>query len=56
MNPKDADELMEQEYIMDSSMKVADYIKSIVLKIRENIQVKRFIRYEIGEEILNPKS
>lgn len=49
MNPKDADELLAQEYIMDSTMTVESYIKSIVLKIRENIVIKRFVRYELGE-------
>lgn len=50
MNPKDVQDLLSQEYILDSSMKVEDYIKSLVLKIRENIQVKRFVRFELGEE------
>lgn len=50
MNPKDVNELMTQEYIMDSSMTVENYVQSIVLKIRENIQIKRFIRFELGEE------
>lgn len=50
MSPSNIDELLVQEYIMDSSLTIADYIKSIVLKIRENIQVKRFERFELGEE------
>lgn len=50
MSPKNVEELLAQEYIIDPSMTIADYIKSIVLKIRENIQIKRFIRYELGEE------
>ena len=50
MNPKDVDELLAQEYIIDPSMKIEEYIKSVVLKIRENIQVKGFVRYELGEE------
>lgn len=50
MAPKNIDELMAQEYIIEQSMTVADYVKTLVLKIRENIQVKRFVRYELGEE------
>lgn len=50
MAPQNIDELLAQEYIIDSSMTIAEYIKSIVLKIRENIQVKRFVRFELGEE------
>lgn len=49
MAPKNIEELLAQEYIMDSSMTVDKFIKSIILKIRENIQVKRFTRYELGE-------
>lgn len=50
MAPCDIDELLAQEYIMDSSIKIEDYIKSVVLKIRENIVIKRFKRFELGEE------
>jgi elongation factor Ts len=50
MAPKDTEELLAQEYILDPKLKIADYINSIVLKIRENIQIKRFVRYELGEE------
>lgn len=50
MNPKDVNELLSQEYIMDASIKVEGYIKLIILKIRENIVIKRFMRYELGEE------
>ena len=49
MTPKDIEELMGQDYILDSSMTVEAYIKSLIGKIRENIQVKRFVRYELGE-------
>jgi elongation factor Ts len=51
MNPNSVEELLKQEYILDSSQIVDEYVKSIVLKIRENIQIKRFTRYEVGEEI-----
>ena len=50
MNPVDTAELMNQDYILDSSMSVEGYIKTLILKIRENIQIKRFIRYELGEK------
>ncbi len=50
MMPKDTQELLAQDYILDSSMKVEDYINSLIGKIRENIQVKRFVRYELGED------
>ena len=50
MAPQDVQELLSQEYIMDSSMTIEAYMKSVILKIRENIQIKRFVRYELGEE------
>ncbi len=50
MSPKDVEELLSQDYILDSSMKIDDYIKSLIGKIRENIQVTRFVRFELGEE------
>lgn len=49
MNPKNVAELLEQEYIIDPKMKISDYINSIILQIKENIQVKRFVRFEVGE-------
>ena len=50
MAPKDIEELMGQDYILDQSMKVENYVKSLIAKIRENIQIKRFVRFELGEE------
>jgi elongation factor Ts len=41
--------LLEQEYIRDSSMKVSEYIKQVVSVLGENIRVKRFTRYVLGE-------
>lgn len=49
MNPKNIEELLEQEFIVDQTQKVKDYINTQVLQIKENIQVKRFVRYELGE-------
>lgn len=50
MNPKDVDELLEQDYIADQSMKVSDFINTLIGKIQENIKVNRFMRMELGEE------
>lgn len=41
--------LLEQEYIRDPSITVNEYIKQVVGVIGENIQVKRFTRYLLGE-------
>lgn len=41
--------LLEQLYIRDDSKKVKDYISEKVGKIRENIVVKRFVRYALQD-------
>lgn len=41
--------LTEQKYVKDPDMTVEDYIKSVIGKLGENMQVKRFTRYSIGE-------
>jgi elongation factor Ts len=41
--------LLEQEFIRDPNITVNDYIKQVVGVIGENIRVKRFTRYILGE-------
>jgi len=41
--------LLEQEFIRDPNITVNDYIKQVVGVIGENIRVKRFTRYLLGE-------
>jgi len=41
--------LMEQPFVKDPSMTVKDYLGSVVAKIGENIVVRRFMRYKVGE-------
>ena len=50
MNPKTPDELLKQPYIRDQQLTVADLIKSVIAKLGENIQVKRFTRLVLGSE------
>lgn len=40
--------LLEQPFVKDDKIKVGDLIKAAIAKIGENIQVKRFSRFEIG--------
>ncbi|MCM8805613.1 MAG: elongation factor Ts [Candidatus Omnitrophica bacterium] len=40
--------LFEQTFIKDDSITIGDYVKSKIAKLGENIQVRRFTRYEIG--------
>lgn len=41
------EELLNQEYIRDSSKKVSDLIKEAVLKFGENIKVIKFVRWSV---------
>lgn len=41
--------LLEQEFIKDPDRQVGDLIKEVVARLGENVQVKRFMRYHIGE-------
>ena len=43
--------LLEQAFIKDPSTTVGDYIKAAVASIGENIQVRRFARFNLGEGI-----
>lgn len=40
--------LLEQPFVKDEKVKVGELIKAAVAKIGENIQVKRFARFEVG--------
>jgi elongation factor Ts len=42
--------LLEQPFIKDPNVKIKDLITQLIAKIGENIVIKRFIRYEVGEE------
>jgi elongation factor Ts len=41
--------LLEQPFVKDPSLSVRDHIASHIQKIGENIQVRRFVRYRLGE-------
>lgn len=41
--------LMEQEYIKDSDKTVEEYVKEHIAEFGENIQVRRFVCFQVGE-------
>jgi elongation factor Ts len=41
--------LLEQPFVKETSISVKDHIASHIQKIGENIQVRRFVRYRLGE-------
>jgi elongation factor Ts len=42
--------LLEQPYVRDDSKTIADVIKEAAAKLGENVVVRRFVRFELGEE------
>jgi elongation factor Ts len=40
--------LLEQKYVKDPDVTIEDYVKSVIGKLGENIQIKRFARFEVG--------
>ena len=51
MNPTNIEELVKQPYIRDASKTIDDLVKEVIAKIRENIQIGRIARYELGESV-----
>lgn len=49
MDPATVEELLKQEYIRDLSKTVDGLVKETVAKVGENIVVKRFMRFELGQ-------
>lgn len=43
--------LLNQTHIRDSKVKIDDILQALIAKIGENIQIRRFIRYQLGEPI-----
>lgn len=50
MNPTDLEELLSQPFFNDESVTVRQRLDQLVGKIGENIQIKRFARFELGSE------
>lgn len=49
MNPTDVNDLLSQPFIKDEAQTVKQFLESLISKIGENIVIKRFERYELGE-------
>ena len=43
--------LLEQKFVKDGDITVADYVKQIAKAVGADVQVKAFVRYEVGEGI-----
>ncbi|WP_019138272.1 translation elongation factor Ts [Peptoniphilus timonensis] len=41
--------LLDQHFIKDSDKKIRDILNDLIAKIGENIKIRRFVRFEVGE-------
>lgn len=48
--------LLEQTYIKDSDLTVKDVLDALVAKIGENISIRRFARFQLGEGLISRPS
>ena len=49
MEAKDANELVKQEFVKDTSKKIEDLVKDVIAKTGENIRIGRIFRVELGQ-------
>jgi elongation factor Ts len=45
--------LLEQSYLMDDSKKVGDVLSEVVAEVGESIEIRRFARFALGENVDN---
>lgn len=43
--------LLDQVYIRDTKLKINDLLQALIAKIGENIKVRRFVRFQLGETL-----
>jgi elongation factor Ts len=49
MDPKNVDDLLEQAYIRDASKTVGELVTGIAATTGENVRVRRFKRFQLGQ-------
>jgi len=42
---------MEQPFIKNPDQTITDFVKSKIAEMGENINVRRFVRYAVGEDV-----
>jgi elongation factor Ts len=42
--------LLEQTFIKDSSKTVTDVLKDLTKKVGQDVSIKKFLRYQLGEK------
>jgi len=43
--------LVDQVYIRDTKLKISDLLQALIAKIGENIKIRRFVRFQLGEPL-----
>jgi len=43
--------LLEQAFIKNTDQSITDFVKSKIAELGENIQIRRFVRFAVGEEV-----
>ena len=54
MAPETVEELLEQPFIKDSKMSIADYLRDMTSKLGERLVISRFTRIVLGETAVKP--
>ena len=49
MDPKNVEELLKQDYIREAGKSIDQLVKETIAKVGENIVIRRFVRFELGE-------
>ena len=47
INPENIDALLASNFIKDENMTIQNLVKSVIARVGENIQIEKFIRYEL---------
>jgi elongation factor Ts len=48
--------LLEQKFVKDDKKTVEEVLRELVAKIGENVKIRRFVRYELGEGLEKKQS
>lgn len=55
MAPESVEELLEQPFIKDSKLTMADYLRDTTSKMGEKLVITRFVRYALGQTAIVPE-
>jgi elongation factor Ts len=43
--------LLDQPFNQDDSIKIQDYLNEVIAKVGENVKIRRFVRFQLGEDL-----